>query len=57
MRAPRALGLVPSRVFLLYLGDNRNTTTLLRTAAFWVSAAALANHRMKRTSRLLLAES
>jgi hypothetical protein len=47
MHSTRALRLVLSRVFLLYRGDNRNRTTLPRTASFWVSAAALANHRMK----------
>jgi hypothetical protein len=32
-------------------------TRLLYQEPFWVSAAALANHRMKRTSRLPIAES
>ena len=45
MCGPHALGLVPSRVFLLYRGDNRNRATLLKTAPSWVSAKALANHR------------
>jgi hypothetical protein len=45
MSAPHALGLVPSRVFLLYRGDNRNRATLLKTAPSWVSAKALVNHR------------
>ena len=52
MRSTRALRLVASRFFLLYRGDNRNSTTLPRTVPFWVSAAALANQRMERTSRL-----
>ncbi len=42
MCAPRARGLAPSRVFLLYRTDNRLPTPP-RTAPFWVSAEVLAN--------------
>src|SRR6267143_4270419 len=42
--APRARGLAPSRVFLLYRTDHRLPTPP-RTAPFWVSAEVLANHR------------
>src|SRR5205807_8453306 len=42
MCAPRARGLAPSRVFLLYRTDNRLPTPP-RTAPSWVSAGALAN--------------
>src|SRR5437660_6493281 len=42
MCAPRARGLAPSRVFLLYRTDNRLPTPP-RTAPFWVSAGVLAN--------------
>src|SRR5438270_11007327 len=41
MRAPRARGLAPSRVFLLYRTDNRLPTPP-RTAPSWVSAGVLA---------------
>jgi hypothetical protein len=41
MCAPRARGLAPSRVFLLYRADNRLPTPP-RLAPFWVSAEVLA---------------
>src|SRR5438874_1772996 len=42
MRAPRARGLAPSRVFLLYRTDHRLPTPP-RTAPSWISAGVLAN--------------
>ena len=45
MCAPRARGLAPSRVFLLYRTDNRLPTPP-RTAPSWVSAGVLANDRI-----------
>src|SRR5207249_8378381 len=45
MCAPRARGLAPSRVFLLYRTENRLPTPP-RTAPFWLSAEVLANHSL-----------
>jgi hypothetical protein len=45
MCAPRALGSVPSRVFMLYRGDNRIQTYATENHTWWVSSEVLASHR------------
>jgi len=47
MCAPRALGFVTSRAFMLYRGDNRIGDHSTRTSASLVSAQVLANHKPK----------